>query len=374
MNHHPLHILQQWLPQQHETNWLLATVIATERSSYRKPGAMMLFSERGDQLGVVSGGCLESDVFHQARRCWLTGKSKIVTYDMQDEGDVAWQLGIGCGGAVTLLLQPLSAANHYLHLAEVARLLLDRHSVTLNHSLSPGLPLCTLGPLDRELGTHLTQDSHSNKRARERAGQASAGIPLNSHLSRPGTASKAIDSGWFSHTVTPPPALLILGGGVDARPLVSLAARIGWIVSVADPRARYARSDDFDEAHFCLTQSPGQLAEHCEVGQANAIVIMHHHIGLDAEALQLVHKIQHAQRQSLERSGQSHLRYVALLGPGHRTQRVLDEAGLTQQDFMLALNSPAGLDIGGELPESIALSILSQAHAVLHGRPAKRSA
>ena len=117
MNHHIYHVLSDWFPQRDAGNWLLATIINTEGSSYRKAGAMMLFSEFGSQLGVVSGGCLESDLLHQSRRCWETGNSRIVTYDMQEEGDVAWRLGIGCGGEVTLLLQPVSAQNNWMRSA-----------------------------------------------------------------------------------------------------------------------------------------------------------------------------------------------------------------------------------------------------------------
>ena len=98
MNHHIYHVLSAWAGQRDAGNWLLATIINTEGSSYRKAGAMMLFSQEGAQLGVVSGGCLESDLLHQARRCWETGESRIVTYDMQEEGDIAWRLGIGCAG------------------------------------------------------------------------------------------------------------------------------------------------------------------------------------------------------------------------------------------------------------------------------------
>ena len=102
MRHHIYHILKAWYPQRDAGQWLLATIISTRGSAYRKAGAMMLFSDAGAQFGVVSGGCLESDLFHHARKCWMTNTSRTVTYDMQEEGDVAWQLGIGCGGEVTL--------------------------------------------------------------------------------------------------------------------------------------------------------------------------------------------------------------------------------------------------------------------------------
>ena len=62
------------------------------------------------------------------------------------------------------------------------------------------------------------------------------------------------------------------------------------------------------------------------------------------------------------------LEYVALLGPRHRYQQVLERAGLGEQQLTCPVSAPAGLDIGGQLPESIALSILAECHAVLNLR------
>lgn len=61
----------------------------------------------------------------------------------------------------------------------------------------------------------------------------------------------------------------------------------------------------------------------------------------------------------------SSAKYVGLLGPIHRTDRVLDFAKLHRNDLTKPLANPMGLRLGGELPESIALSMLSEAHAVL---------
>lgn len=316
MKHHLLHVLRHWEPRKDDHQWLLATVIDTQGSSYRKAGAMMLFNDSGEQLGVVSGGCLESDVLHQARMCWETQTAKTVTYDMQEEGDIAWRLGIGCGGEVTLLLQPVSAENEYLGLQHVLSALESGQGVDYAVGISASTPMALVNdvPTDKEK--------------------------------------------WFSHRITPPPALAILGGGVDARPVAQMANLLGWRVHVNDPRARYAREADFRGSK--VTASPtDKLFNESWLTDADAIIVMHHQVKMDANALTCLAEI-----------AVPRLRYLALLGPSHRCEKVLDEAKMPLSALPVELQSPAGLALGGELPESIALSMIAQAHAILYNKSA----
>ena len=84
---------------------------------------------------------------------------------------------------------------------------------------------------------------------------------------------------------------------------------------------------------------------------------MHHQVRMDGDTL-----------TALANDTPASLKYLALLGPSHRAERVLSEADLNESSLPLTLHAPAGIAIGGELPESIALSMLAQAHAVLHGK------
>lgn len=312
MNHHILHVLSDWFPKRDQQQWLLATIISTQGSSYRKAGAMMLFSDAGMQLGVVSGGCLESDLLHQARRCWESSSSRIVTYDMQEEGDIAWRLGLGCGGEVTLLLQPIQAANRYLMLPELLTSLCNQQSLYYHQRIQEGAPYASISS---------EPEQHSDM---------------------------------FSFYVAPPPTLAVLGGGVDAMPLVDMGIRLGWRVIVNDSRARYARRSDFQSATLTDDCAPSALANTSWLSQADAIIVMHHQVTMDAQAL-----------QSLATANPENLKYLALLGPSHRAERVLSEVALTEADLPVPLFAPAGVAIGGDLPESIALSMLAQAHSVL---------
>ena len=121
-------LLKQWQSSRNTQKWVLATIIETDGSSYRKPGAMMMINDLGQYYGLLSGGCLESDIMLQARRCWDSGRNRIVEYDMREEEDLAWKLGIGCGGMVRILLQPVDEHNQYLQLGELYSLLENNKS------------------------------------------------------------------------------------------------------------------------------------------------------------------------------------------------------------------------------------------------------
>ncbi|WP_409304145.1 XdhC family protein [Peribacillus sp. SCS-155] len=91
---------------------VLATVIRVEGSAYRKAGASMVFKDDGATIGLISAGCLETDLSIRAKE--LKGKktSETIVYDMRAEDDLAWGQGAGCNGRVSVLLEPIDV---YLH-------------------------------------------------------------------------------------------------------------------------------------------------------------------------------------------------------------------------------------------------------------------
>src|SRR6476619_3352518 len=88
---------------------VLATVVRVTGSSYGGVGARMVVRVDGSTFGIVSGGCLETDLADQARKVSETGVAKVVTYDTRADDDAAWGLGLGCNGLIDVLLEPLSA-------------------------------------------------------------------------------------------------------------------------------------------------------------------------------------------------------------------------------------------------------------------------
>ncbi|SFB96570.1 XdhC family protein [Pseudoalteromonas denitrificans] len=310
-------LLNTWFEQKDDCHWVLATIVETKGSAYRKAGAMMLFNSIGKSFGLLSGGCLESDLMRQAQRCINTNRNISVCYDMQDDADIAWQLGIGCGGLVKVLLQPINQNNNYLALHE------------LKHLLDKRIPSTYVINLEDPKNDVLKLISKKTEQK-----QNILNLPIS-----------------------PAPALVVFGCGVDAQPLVKIAATLGWHISIIDCRAGYARAAYFKKAHQIIYDNYEKLDSHHAILHADAIVIMHHNIEFDAKALIL--------------ASNSGAKYVGLLGPKHRTEKVFKQANITSNVFKNQLANPIGLDLGGELPESIALSILSQIHAKLENKKAQ---
>ena len=160
--------------------------------------------------------------------------------------------------------------------------------------------------------------------------------------------------------IQPPPHMLIIGGGIDSRPLIRIGNELGWELSLADPRVGNARREDFPAANRIIRKSLSALWQDADYPSINAVVIMSHNNQLDAQAL-----------AALAENPPAALNYCALLGPPHRREHILNLAkldGLDNKQLPFKLHGPAGLDIGAELPEGIALSILAQCHRVIFKR------
>ncbi|CAA9317199.1 MAG: Xanthine and CO dehydrogenases maturation factor, XdhC/CoxF family, partial [uncultured Gemmatimonadaceae bacterium] len=87
---------------------VLATVVRVVGSSYGGVGARMLVRVDGSTVGLVSGGCLESDLAAHARRVHDAGTAAVVAYDTRADDDGVWGLGLGCNGLIEVLLEPLA--------------------------------------------------------------------------------------------------------------------------------------------------------------------------------------------------------------------------------------------------------------------------
>lgn len=319
-------LLEQWYPQREQCEWVLGTVYKTEGPCYRKAGAMMLFNSFGQQFGLLSGGCLESDIQTHARKVMQTGNSMTLCYDGSDEDDLSFQLGIGCGGRVHIMLSPVSEANDYQQLEQLYTALKNRTTVIYAQRIPEG--------------------NENTTSARIQTLQKSDPIQRQTSISnRSGHC-------WLESVIKPDPHILIVGGGVDARPVSAMAKQLGWQVSVWDPRPANARREYFMEADEILRDEVGNLPAYVQEKSVDMAVVMSHNIALDAAAI-----------KALNGSG---LSFMALLGPFSRKVKVLEQAQLSENELLQPVTGPAGLDIGGELPESIALSILSECHLMLN--------
>ena len=83
----------------------LATVVTTWGSSPRPVGSQLAIDGEGNFIGSVSGGCIEGAVVHEALAAMQSGKPKVLSFGVSDE--MAWEVGLACGGKVEVLVEPV---------------------------------------------------------------------------------------------------------------------------------------------------------------------------------------------------------------------------------------------------------------------------
>jgi xanthine/CO dehydrogenase XdhC/CoxF family maturation factor len=266
---------------------------------------------------------------------------------------------MGCRGVIRILLEKVDKNNLILQ--------------TMHHVVESRRPclVATLidsdGKTSAEIGARALYDSIR--------GFNTDGLPaypqdltelkesLKAFEQNPGFDSKNFETpeGLFEFSfeiIRPPVALLIFGAGSDAIPLANAANLLGWQVSVMDHRPAYLEESRFPTARDrILICSDGPNPE-MAIDNLTAAVIMSHNYDRD--------------RENLSQALQSDAFYIAALGPKRRTEQILQEVRARGQTFsdkqLEKLHAPAGLDIGADTPESIALSIIAEIQAVLGNR------
>lgn len=326
---------------------VLASAVRTEGSTYRRSGARMLALPDDRMIGLISGGCLEGDLLEHAKRVRESGEPQIVRYDMRPEEDIVWGLGLGCAGVVDVLLERVDAeAPGPLDL--LAECIRERKPGVIATALAGKAPLATRWTLHPDGRFSGPADGAGRV---ERAAREALEGERDALLA--GEAGEIL-----IEVVRPPPRLLVFGAGPDAVPVVRIAAELGWEVVVVDWRPAYARPDSFREARAVVLCEAERVGEHVEVDGKSAALVMTHHYLHDRSLLRFLLP--------------SPVRFIGILGPRTRTESLLGdlrEEGLSlTQEQLERVHGPAGLDIGAESPEQIALALVAEVHTVLAGR------
>jgi len=315
--------------------------------------------EEGELVGNISGGCLENDVADVAKIVMREGVARIVSFDLTADDDEVWGWGLGCNGAFELFVEPADKA------AEVAgalRIALEEERpismVTVLDSTIPGVEqgdrilVRPGGAAERSFGD-ATLDAAACQAALEQLGAERSQIRTLA-----GTSGEARA---FVEVLEPPLRLVVCGAGHDAVPLVRQAASLGWAPVVVDDRPEFLNLERFpDAAGFVLVERPDKVAEVAPVDERAFVVVMTHNFLRDKDYV----------RSLLS----SPARFIAMLGPAVRTERLLTELGdegvEMGEDARDRIHGPAGLDLGAEGPEEIAAAICAEIVAIKRGRGA----
>ena len=348
----------------HGEELVLATVVRVEGSAYRRPGARMLVLPYGEAVGSISGGCLEAEVCKKA--WWITAQGPVVRcYSTgggadDDDDDTAREFGLGCNGKVHVLLERLPAAGSPLAALLRAVQAEERPAavatVISSHAdsgvrVGDRLLLDTAGTMAGRLADAVLDAAVRHDLAQTLAAAQSS---LTIYGDPQG------DTELFFEYLPPPPRLLVFGAGHDAEPLVQMAVLQGLAVTVIDSRVHYARPERFPGARAVIAALPGQEPPLATLVAGAAAVIMTHNLAQDRRWLGALLGLQPA--------------YIGQLGPRHRTERLLADIGAApeRQPGLALLHAPLGLDLGGDTPEAVALGILAEVMAALHGGSGQR--
>jgi xanthine dehydrogenase accessory factor len=289
----------------------IATVIETWGSSPRPLGSKMAVTRSGKMAGSVSNGCIEGAVFEEAQRVLKSRAAKVAAYGVTD--DVAFEVGLACGGHIEVFVQPL-------------------------------------GPVHRRLMRKLQRDEPATLRTDLVTGEAELvdGTPSGAELPRR-------DGDLFVEPFRRPAHLIIIGAIHIAIPLHRLAKTMGYRVTVVDARAKFATKERFPEADELVVAWPDEAMARLAIDNSSYVVILTHDPKFDLPALRAV---------LTKDAG-----YIGAIGSRKTNQNRFDALraeGFTESQ-LARVHGPIGLDLGGRGAEETALGILAEITAVRFG-------
>ncbi|MBT8273802.1 MAG: XdhC family protein [Bacteroidia bacterium] len=301
---------------------VLATVVDLNGSSYRKPGVRMLILENGQMIGAVSGGCVEKDIERKAQSVFKDKQPIMMTYD--------GRFRLGCEGVLYILLEEFSPTKECIQLFKT--IISDRNDFKIcsnyikDEGYFPGL------------GSYLVLRNNrywiSGK----------TGSPLKS----------GDDLSLFEQKMPACFKLVIFGSEHDAVQLCQFAALNGWDVTIVAGPLESKTIANFPGARAFYTASLDAL-ELKKIDDETAIMLMSHNFANDLKFLMELKDTSPA--------------YIGLLGPSHRKEKLLSQlieyCPEISENYVDQIHGPAGLNIGAETPQEIAISILSEILTVI---------
>lgn len=330
MTHEIKSIVQGYLNATHlGLECVMATVVDLDGSSYRRPGVRMLITEHGQMTGAVSGGCVEKEILKQSHSVFSSGVAKMMTYD--------GRYRLGCEGTLYILIEKFKPSTEFLNAFDDT--VKERNSFEITSTY-----LRTDGEHSELVSVFTFKGNHRFS------------FDNTKRLSQVSSA----DFLEFKQTLRPCFRLILVGAEHDAAQLSIMANSLGWevtvVVSPSDPQSL----NDFPGAINLLKISASELPLD-SINDETAIVLMSHSYVKDLEYLMQL--------------SASHPSYIGLLGPSNRRERMLNDLIEKYPDiderFFDRVFGPAGLNIGAETPQEIALSICSEILSIIREQQPK---
>jgi xanthine/CO dehydrogenase XdhC/CoxF family maturation factor len=380
---------------------VLATVVRTEGSAYRRAGAMMLICEDGRSVGMISGGCLEPHIIKRA--FWLTrdganvqvyqtgddieyaddgqvqagAKQDNLDSDLDDSDFDELNFGLGCNGRVHVLFERLATAEPLLVAIRQVRRTQQPITVATLIRANDGQFRDSISQNsdNLQIGMRINLDEYHNSKVFSEQGKtALSSILANTveelaqyKLSDKHTEYVTVEKGkatteWLVQRLQPQLRLLICGAGNDVMPLVTMAKLQDWHVTVIDSRAQYATRMRFPQADAVMSLSLDDSETLLQLSHNAAVALMSHSLTQDRARLAIL--LEHP----------DNYKYLGQLGPRYRTERLINEISMNISNPTILeagihkLHYPIGYKLGGDGPEALALGIMAEINTVMHGQ------
>ncbi|HLQ16907.1 MAG TPA: XdhC/CoxI family protein [Candidatus Eisenbacteria bacterium] len=290
----------------------LATVVETWGSSPRPLGSKMVVTRSGKMAGSVSNGCIEGAVFDEAQKVLKSRKPKVAAFGVAD--DVAFEVGLACGGHIEVFVEPL-------------------------------------GPVHEQLIAMLQRNEQATLRTNLVTGEAD----LVEGWTPPGSELAHRDGDLFVEPFRRPAHMIIVGAIHIAIPLHRLAKLMGYRVTVVDARAKFATKERFPEADELIVDWPDEAIAKLVIDNSSYVVILTHDPKFDLPAL----------RSVLTKDAG----YIGAIGSRKTNQNRFDALraeGFTEEQ-LARVHGPIGLDLGSRGAEETALGIMAEITSVRFG-------
>lgn len=327
------------------SNWVsenrrfaLATVIRTWGSAPRPVGSALAVSENGEMLGSVSGGCVEGSVVKAAMEVLREGQPKLLKFGVTDED--AWAVGLSCGGAIHLLVEPFLAFSDN----DTEKKIWQNLSDALENNRS-----CMLvSRLSAGDNGHLLVFPNGETIG-ENPDPEWVTAALQAFQERNNLVTERPGGNFFVQIFPRKSQLLIVGAAHITADLVRLGNWYDFETIVIDPRGVFAHKTQFPEPpHQLINDWPAEALPGFTLDEYAYAVLLSHDPKIDDQALELLLK--------------SKVAYIGALGSS-RTQekrvRRLENAGFTEAEIN-RVHGPIGVDIHAKRPKEIALSIMGE--------------
>jgi xanthine/CO dehydrogenase XdhC/CoxF family maturation factor len=328
------------------TDAALATLVRTRGSTFRRPGTRMLVFGDGKVVCELSGGCPQRDIVLRAQDVIASGEPRLLHYNAESGLDVLMEMG--CGGELEVLVEPMATPRSTEFIEPLARCLEQRRSACL-----ATLFACNgAAAMPRRLlfcdGRIRHDDLDDAALACSILGAVEANGPSRAIALRLPSAHGEADV--LVEPIAPPHLLVVIGSTAAARALLPLAGALGWRTTLVDQDPRRLQARDLPGGLHTLCAGPAAIRDALPLDPHSSVVVMTHNLEQDIAYLAALRT--------------APLAYLGALGSRERVGRMRGDPALAA----IRMHAPAGLDIGSETPEEIALAVAAEIMAAINGR------